>query len=54
MALSGPELDRESVEQLAQQIDNVSVFYRTTPHHKVKIVEAFKRKGRIFLAFFSS
>jgi len=32
---------------ILQRIDNVSVFYRVTPEHKMNIIQAFKRKGHV-------
>jgi P-type Ca2+ transporter type 2C len=46
-ALSGAEMESLSVEELAQQIGAIAVFYRTSPSHKVKIIDALKRAGRI-------
>lgn len=45
--ISGVELDRLSQEQLNERIDNLRVFARVSPEHKVKIVKAFKSKGNI-------
>lgn len=45
--LTGKELDVISDEELEQQIENVTVFARVSPHHKLKIVRAFRRKGHI-------
>jgi Ca2+-transporting ATPase len=36
-----------SDEQLADQIEHVSVFYRTAPRHKLKIVSALQRHGKV-------
>jgi Ca2+-transporting ATPase len=45
--LTGSELDKMSVEKLAQDIGKIDVFARATPEHKLKIVEALQRKGEI-------
>jgi Ca2+-transporting ATPase len=45
--LSGSDLNKISVERLAETIDNVDVFARATPEHKLKIVEALQRKGHV-------
>ena len=45
--LTGKELDVISDEELEQQIDDVTVFARVSPHHKLKIVRAFRKKGHI-------
>ncbi|MEG2596961.1 MAG: cation-translocating P-type ATPase [Oscillospiraceae bacterium] len=45
--LTGKELDLLSEEELTRQIENVTVFARVSPHHKLKIVRAFRQKGHI-------
>jgi P-type Ca2+ transporter type 2C len=45
--LSGSELDSMTEEDLAERTDNLRVFARVSPEHKVKIVKAFKAKGNI-------
>jgi len=45
--LTGTQLNKMSIEQLSQQIDCYRVFARVTPEHKVKIVEAFQKRGHI-------
>ncbi|KEI12004.1 ATPase [Clostridium novyi B str. ATCC 27606] len=45
--MSGSELDKLSQEALNSRIDNLKVFARVSPEHKVKIVNAFKSKGNI-------
>lgn len=45
--LSGSELDKMSDEELNNKIDNIRVFARVSPEHKVKIVKALKSKGNI-------
>lgn len=46
-AIFGAELDKLSEEELNARIDNLRVFARVSPEHKVKIVKAFKAKGNI-------
>lgn len=46
-AIFGAELDKLSEEELNNRIDNLRVFARVSPEHKVKIVKAFKAKGNI-------
>jgi Ca2+-transporting ATPase len=46
-SISGTELDKLSQEELNEKIDNLRVFARVSPEHKVKIVKAFKSKGNI-------
>jgi Ca2+-transporting ATPase len=43
--LTGPELDEMSEEELAAAVGKVSIFARTTPEHKLRIVEALKAQG---------
>lgn len=46
-AISGIELDSMSDEDLTSMIENLRVFARVSPEHKVKIVKALKAKGNI-------
>jgi len=45
--MSGTELDKMSDDELNSKIDNISVFARVSPEHKVKIIKALKSKGNI-------
>jgi P-type Ca2+ transporter type 2C len=45
--VAGHELDKMSIEKLAEEIDRIDVFARATPEHKLKIVEALQRKGHV-------
>ena len=45
--LTGSDLEKMPVEKLAEDIEKIDVFARVTPEHKLKIVEAFQRKGHI-------
>jgi P-type Ca2+ transporter type 2C len=45
--LTGQDLDRMSIEDLEQRIDQVSVYARVSPQQKLKIVEALKDRGQI-------
>ena len=45
--LTGPEIDDMSDEQLGAAVDGAAVFARVTPAHKVRIVGAFQRRGRV-------
>ncbi|MCI6276374.1 MAG: calcium-translocating P-type ATPase, PMCA-type [Clostridium sp.] len=45
--ISGSELDKLSEDELSNKIDDLRVFARVSPEHKVKIVKAFKSKGNI-------
>jgi P-type Ca2+ transporter type 2C len=46
-AISGTELDDLSDEEFISQIDNLRVFARVSPEHKVRIVKALKSRGNI-------
>lgn len=43
--LTGPELERLSDEELMAVIGEVSVFARTAPQDKLRLVQAFQRRG---------
>lgn len=45
--LRGEELDQLSEADLEERIDRIRVFARVSPEHKVRIVNAFKKQGRI-------
>ncbi|MCD9023281.1 HAD-IC family P-type ATPase [Cohnella silvisoli] len=45
--LSGHELDRMTDEELSEVVENVSIFARVTPEHKLRIVTAFQKRGHI-------
>ena len=45
--ISGSELDNLTDEDLAKKVNNLCVFARVSPLHKVKIVKAFKENGNI-------
>lgn len=45
--LSGNDMDQLSDMQLEKCINNVSIFYRVTPKHKLQIVKALQRTGNI-------
>lgn len=45
--ITGQELDELSEEQLVLRIDKLKVFARVSPNHKVQIVKAFKRLGKV-------
>jgi len=45
--LSGEEIERFSEEELAAKLDKVTVFARVTPEHKLKIIQAYRRRGEI-------
>lgn len=45
--LSGQEMDQLNEVQLEKVVNNVSVFYRVTPKHKLAIVKALQHTGNI-------
>ncbi|WP_174733871.1 calcium-translocating P-type ATPase, SERCA-type [Mesobacillus harenae] len=45
--LDGNTLSKMSVEELEDIVDDVSVFARVSPEHKLKIVQALQNKGHI-------
>ena len=46
-ALTGAELDRLSDEEFKQVVEEVGVYARVSPEHKVRIVDALKEKGHV-------
>jgi Ca2+-transporting ATPase len=46
-ALSAHDLDQLTDEQLAQKVESVSVYARVSAEHKLRIVQAWKRRGAI-------
>ncbi len=46
-ALTGAELDTLSDEQFEQKVGNVEVYARVSPAHKLRVIEAFDKKGEI-------
>lgn len=46
-AITGSDLNKLSDEELDNQIENFSVYARVQPEHKVRIVKAWKKKGKI-------
>lgn len=46
-AIMGSQLDSLSDEQLDEAIDKYSVYARVQPEHKVRIVSAWKRRGKV-------
>lgn len=45
--LTGADVEKLTAEELANQIEEITVFARITPIHKLKIVVAFKKKGHV-------
>ena len=46
-ALSGVELDAMSDQELDTRLEKVSVYARVSPEHKIRIVNAWQRRGNI-------
>ncbi|MBQ9058375.1 MAG: cation-translocating P-type ATPase [Atopobiaceae bacterium] len=46
-AITGAELDKISDEDLEQRIEDYGVYARVQPEHKVRIVEAWKKKDKV-------
>ncbi len=47
LALTGPELDFMPQEMLEEDIEKFAVFARVSPEHKMRIVRAWQKKGRV-------
>lgn len=47
LSVTGQELDRMSDQELDRVLDNISVYARVSPENKIRIVEAWQRKGHI-------
>ena len=47
LAITGAELDAMNEKELDQKLENISVYARVSPENKIRIVEAWQRKGRI-------
>ena len=45
--LTGQQLSRLSPEELDQEVDHVSIYARVAPEHKLNIVQALQRRGRL-------
>ncbi|MDZ7838520.1 MAG: cation-translocating P-type ATPase [Actinomycetota bacterium] len=45
IALSGDELDKLSDDELADTVEDIKIYARVSPEHKVKILDALKKKG---------
>lgn len=46
-AITGAELDKISDEDFLWKIENYNVYARVQPEHKVRIVETWKKKGKV-------
>ena len=47
LALTGEELDKMNDEEFDKIVENVKVYARVSPEHKLRIVRALKKKGHI-------
>ena len=47
MVLTGEEIDSMSDTELAEKLARASVFARVTPDHKLRIIEAYRKRGEI-------
>lgn len=47
MAVTGPELDAMSDEELDEAITKISVYARVSPENKIRIVDAWQRRGNV-------
>ncbi|MDD7740132.1 MAG: cation-translocating P-type ATPase [Lachnospiraceae bacterium] len=45
--MTGAELDEISDQELEQEVEQYSVYARVQPEHKVRIVDAWKKKGKV-------
>jgi Ca2+-transporting ATPase len=45
--LTGHDLNQMTLEELAAQVEQVPVFARVSPEHKLNIVEALQRRGHV-------
>jgi len=47
LAIDGVEIDEMSDEVLAERLEKISVYARVSPEHKIRIVDAWQKKGHI-------
>jgi len=47
MAITGAELDKMTEEELAEKLENISVYARVSPENKIRIVKAWQKKGQV-------
>lgn len=47
LAITGAQLDAMSEEELAQNVDKISVYARVSPENKIRIVRAWQDKGQV-------
>lgn len=47
LSVTGQELDAMSDEELSEKLERISVYARVSPENKIRIVDAWQKKGRI-------
>lgn len=47
LALTGEELDKLSESEFEEKAEKISVYVRVSPSHKLRIVDAWKKKGKV-------
>ncbi|WP_019241637.1 MULTISPECIES: cation-translocating P-type ATPase [Bacillus] len=47
VAVTGPDLDNMTEEELNQKLEHISVYARVSPENKIRIVKAWQKKGNI-------
>lgn len=47
LAVTGPQLDAMTDDELDEQLENIAVYARVSPENKIRIVDAWQRKGKI-------
>ena len=47
LAISGDELEQMSDQEFENNVEKVTIYARATPSHKLKIVQAWKKKGQV-------
>jgi len=45
--LEGSDIEKLTDDEMYKVIDNISLFARVTPHHKLRIVQVLKKKGEV-------
>ncbi|RRG17627.1 HAD family hydrolase [Weissella viridescens] len=46
-AMTGQEVDALTLDELTQVVEQYDIFARTTPHNKLKIVQAYQKQGNV-------